>query len=301
MNSSSYPIRAHQLTKTYATHVALKSLDLEIEAHRIVGLIGRNGAGKSTLLHLACGLVLPTGGTCETLGQRSSELGAAELSRIGLVSQQGRFLDWMTVEQQLHFQGSFYTRWDKAREQRLLTDLELDPHRKIVELSPGDQQKLGVVLAVCHHPDLVLLDEPMSALDPIVRARMISFLVDLMREDGSTIVVSSHTLGDVEKIVDWLVCLDRGKLVLNASLDDVQESYAEWIVSSPDGTLPARFVEPWVLSHSGDARQARLIVRVPNEHECGAFATAHRAGVERRPANLEQLFPALIGGRRTAA
>lgn len=295
------PLVTHDLTKSFAGHLALRGLNLEVPAGRVAGLLGRNGAGKTTLLHIACGLLLPTAGSCTTLGRPSGDLDEAELSQLGFVSQEGAFLDWMTVAQQLQFHGSFYRAWDGSREQRLLTELDLDPRRKIAQLSPGDRQKLGIILGVCHHPKLLLLDEPMSALDPIARARMLGFLIDLVREDGSTVLISSHILADVEKIVDWVVCLDRGELAVNAPFDELQEGYAEWVVTSADGRLPVRFSEPWVLAHEGNSRQARLRVRVPGDQAERIFQTTYASAVVARPLNLEELFPLLIRERRSAA
>ena len=299
------PLVTDHLTKRFDVRsggrAAISSLSLEIEPGRVVGLLGRNGAGKSTLLHIACGLLLPSSGTCTTVGRLCGELDAPELSQIGFMPQENAFLAWMTVRQQLDLTAKFYATWDRAREQRLLDDLELDPTRKIVQLSVGDQQKLGLILAVCHHPKLLLLDEPMSALDPIVRTRLMAFVVDLIREDGSTIILSSHILADVEKIVDWVVVLDRGELALNSALDDVQETYAEWIVTAADGTLPTRFPEPWVLAREGDSRQSRLCVRAPGTAAEHTFAATYGATISRRPLNLDQVFPVLINERRPAA
>jgi ABC-2 type transport system ATP-binding protein len=296
------PLVTENLSKHFDQHVALRSLTLAIPAGRIVGLLGRNGAGKTTLLHLASGLLLPTSGSCTTLNRPAGKLGAVELAQLGFVAQSARFVDWMTVAQQLYFHSSFFAHWDQVREQRLLEELELDRDRKIIELSPGDQQKLGLILAVCHHPRLLLLDEPMSALDPIVRARLISFLVGLVQEDSSTIVVSSHTLNDVEKMVDWLVCLDRGELALSAPFDEVQETYAEWIVTSSAGTLPTRFAEPWILAQEGNERQTRLLVRIGDDAmTADQFAAIQCATVTRQPMSLEQLFPLLIKERKVAA
>jgi ABC-2 type transport system ATP-binding protein len=217
------------------------------------------------------------------------------------VFQESRFLDWMTVTQHLEFTASFYPTWDRERERRLLDDLELDAGRKIIQLSPGDQQKVGIILAVCHHPALLLLDEPMSALDPIVRARLLRFLVDFVREDGCTVLISSHQLADVEKIIDWAVFLDRGELALSSAFDELQDDYAEWIVTSTAGALPARFAEPWVLAHEGDTRQARLRVRTPGDEAERRFTMTHGVTIARRPLNLEQLFPVLVRERRPAA
>lgn len=300
MNS---PLITQQLTKgyQYGSRQALHGLTLEIPAQRIVGLLGRNGAGKSTLLHIACGLVLPTQGTCTTLGKPCGDLDAAELAQIGLVSQEARFLEWMTVEQQLRYQASFYPNWDTAREKHLVDTLALDRSRKIVQLSTGDRQKVGLILATCHHPQLLLLDEPVSTLDPIVRESAMAFLLDVLREDGSTIVISSHLLADVERFVDWIVCLDEGRLALSTALDAVHESYAEWIVSTSGAALPAHFPEPWILAQQISGTQARLSVRTPSAAEQARFAQAHGVKITVNPMNLERLFPLLTRERKEAA
>jgi ABC-2 type transport system ATP-binding protein len=292
------PLVTDRLNKTFDGRPALRSLTLTIPAGRIVGLLGRNGAGKTTLLNLASGLLLPTDGACTTLGRASRDLDTPELVRLGVVQQEGKFLDWMTVRQHLDFTASFYPAWDRTRETRLLADLELNPKRKIAQLSPGDRQKLGIMLGVCHHPELLLLDEPVSALDPIARSQLLGFLIDLIREDGCTIVISSHLLADVEKIIDWVVFLDAGELVASTAFDELQETYAEWIVSSHDANLPPRFAEPFVLSHTGDARRARLRVRRPAADDAARFAAAHAAEIEVRPLNLDEMFPLLLPNRK---
>lgn len=295
------PLVTENLSKHFDQHVALRSLTLTIPAGRIVGLLGRNGAGKTTLLHLASGLLLPTSGSCTTLGRASGELDTAELAQLGVVQQEGKFIEWMSVAQHLEFTASFYPRWDHAREARLLKDLELDPKRKIAQLSTGDRQKVGILLGVCHHPTLLLLDEPVSALDPIARSQLLRFLVDLIREDGCTILVSSHILSDVEKIIDWVVCLNAGELATHCALDELQESYAEWVVTSRTGELPAFFPEDFILSRSGDSRRARLCVRPLDAAAAARFASVHGVEIETRPLNLDELFPLLIADRVMAS
>ena len=293
MNS---PVVTQRLTKTFGRHAALRSIDLEVPASRVVGLLGRNGAGKTTLLNIACGLVLPTDGSCETLGTAVKDLGSTELAQIGLVPQEARLIAWMRVGEHLAFNAAFYRRWDTARENRLLKELELPLDRKVGQLSTGDRQKLSVILSVCHHPSLLLLDEPVSALDPIIRGRMLDFLLSVVREDNCTVVISSHILTDLEKIIDWVVCLDQGGVAVSAPLDEIQESHAEWIVTSPEGSLPGRFPEPFVLSCDGDSHQARLRVRSRPDME-QAFSERYHAEVVSRPLALEQLFPLLIKDR----
>jgi ABC-2 type transport system ATP-binding protein len=292
------PLVVENLSKHFGANTALRDVSFEIPEGRVVGLLGRNGAGKSTLLDLACGLLLPTAGTVNTLGRSARVLDAPELNRLGVMRSEPRFLEWMTVAKQLDFTASFYAHWDAALEKRLLGELELDATRRIAQLSQGDQQKLSLILAVCHRPKLLLLDEPMSALDPIIRARTLDLLLERLRDDGCTVVVSSHLLSDVEKVIDWVVCLDRGELAVSAAFDELQESYAEWLVQSPAGALPDTFSETYVLSREGGPKQARVQVCVENADEAArAFAARHRAEVKSRMLSLDEMFPLLLRRR----
>ncbi len=294
------PFVARQITKRYDQHVALKDFSLEVPAGRVVGLLGRNGAGKTTLLNIAAGLVLPTSGESFTFGIPGANLDSPQLTRLGVVQQEGRCIEWMTVRQHLDFNASFYPGWDRELEKRLVAALEVDPARKIVQLSTGDRQKVNILLGVCHRPELLLLDEPMSALDPIVRARLLDQLLERLREDGCTVVISSHILDDVEKIVDWIVGIDQGELVEDRAFDELQESYAEWTLISPHGSLPASFSEPYILSHQGDERQALLRVHTRDAGAAGRLAASVQAEIRVRPLNLEEMFPLITSSRRKA-
>jgi ABC-2 type transport system ATP-binding protein len=297
-NTSASPLVLSDVTHRFGEHTALRNVSLEIPAGRIIGLLGRNGAGKTTLLNISAGLLLPSAGTCRTLDIPSGQLDTPQLTRLGLVQQEGRYLEWMTVRQQLDFNASFYPRWDRDLEKRLVEALEVDPKRKIVQLSPGDRQKVGILLGVCHRPSLLLLDEPISALDPIVRKRMLDFLLELLRDDGCTVVISSHILNDVEKIVDWIVALDAGELAENTPFDSLQESFAEWTLTSTNGALPETFAESFVMTHQGDARQALLHVRTADPEAVTRFAATHHVEIRSRPLNLDEMFPLLTGNRR---
>jgi ABC-2 type transport system ATP-binding protein len=293
-----YAFEIQGLTKRFAGVTALDRVDLKIRRPSIVGLLGKNGSGKTTLIQHLMGLQLPNEGSVRTLSRPSAELGHDDLIRIGYVPQEIRLLDWMTVDQHIRYVACFYPNWDSAREARLLDELELDREKVVGTLSTGNLQKLAVILAVGHHPGVLVLDEPVSDLDPIVRARLLEFLLELLREDEATILVSSHVLRDVEKIVDWVVCLDEGSVVTDAGLDDLKERYAEWRIVSTNGDLPATFPEPYVISQEISGRQARLIVERADELE--SFRAAHRVELTARPLNLEEMFPVLVGGREAS-
>lgn len=281
------------VTKQFGSVTALDRVTVSIPPRSVVGLIGRNGSGKTTLLRHLVGLALPTRGSCYTLGVSAGELGSAELSRIGVVNQENRFIDWMSVDEHIRYVSSFYPHWDRDLETRLLKDLELDRRARVGALSPGNVQKLAVILAVGHHPDLLLLDEPVSALDPISRAGMLRFLVELLQEGTRTIVISSHVLTDIERMVDHVICLHQGRLRVSAGFDELRERFCEWMVTSKNGRLPVYFPERYVVAHQGNSFQAVVSVRDAGDR-LPEFKIRYEAEVAIRPLNLERLFPLLL-------
>lgn len=284
------------ISKRYGGTVALNEVTTAIPRRSIVGLIGRNGSGKTTLLRHVTGQLLPDEGECITLGQHAAKLGRSELARIGAVHHDDRLLPWMRAGQLLEYVASFYESWDRELERSLLASLEVDPRAHVGELSSGTLQKLALVMATCHHPELLLLDEPLSDLDPIARQSVLAMLLDRFSSDDMTIVISSHMLRDIEPVVDRILCLHDGRVVADDTLDDLKERYAEWIVASPRGRLPVSYDEQYVITAHGDGRRARLLVRDAAAHGA-AFAAAHDATIEARPLNLEGIFPLLVGSR----
>lgn len=294
------PFEALALTKTYGTKHALDRLDLSLPAESVTGLIGRNGSGKSTLIRTIAGLTLPDGGAARTFGTEVAALDEPELTRIGAVFQTTHHMGWMTVAAHLEFVASYHPHWDANRQRKLMDVLELDPKERCGTLSPGNAQKLAVLLAICPRPDLLLLDEPVSALDPIAREELLAFLLEMVRADDTTILISSHVLVDIERVVDRVVCLDRGRCVHEGALDDLLESYATWDVVAPR-RLEGPLREDFIVEQRFAGRQAELLVRTGTDpgQRLQAFAQTHGLNAELdvriRPANLERLFPHLVG------
>ena len=280
------------VTKRYGHTAALQDVTVAVPRQSIVGLVGRNGSGKSTLLRHVTGLVLPDRGHCITLGCPAERLGSAERARMGVVDQDGRLIEWMRAEQLVRYVSTFYPRWDHTLERELIGVLDVDANARVGSMSPGNVQRLSLVLATCHHPELLLLDEPLSALDPVARQSVLALLLDRFSSDAMTIVISSHMLRDIEPVIDRILCLHRGRIVADDELDALRDRYAEWIVTSPAGRLPVPFREGYVLSAQGDAFRARLLVQADAE-VAAQYAAAHDVDVETRALNLEQLFPLL--------
>lgn len=276
------------LSKSFGMTDALKNVSLSFPRGSIIGLIGRNGAGKTTLLRHITGLMVPSQGTVKTLGCPAEKLGAPELNRIGALDQEIRLLKWMTVEQHLRYVAGFYKHWDRGLEKDLLTRLELDTTPRVGKLSGGDTQKLALLLALCHRPELILLDEPVNAFDPIVRERILEYLLEALRERETTIVISSHVLHDVEKVVDRIVCLKKGCVIEHTPVDEIQERYSEWTFVIPQALRSTTFFyEPFIVRQTLKGKYGQLIV------DSGAsrlqdFCERHHVGVTARPLSLEE-------------
>jgi ABC-2 type transport system ATP-binding protein len=216
-----------RVTKSFGSTTALDDVSMMVPKRSIVGLVGRNGSGKTTLLRHITGLLLPDSGRCTTLGTETARLGPSELSRIGVVNQHDLLLEWMRAEQLVRYVSTFYGSWDGDLERTLMSELEIDGRAKVGAMSPGNLQKLSLVLATCHHPELLLLDEPLSDLDPIARQSVLAMLLDRFRSDEVTIVVSSHMLRDIEPALDRIIILESGRVAAQGELDELKEEYAD--------------------------------------------------------------------------
>ena len=235
-----------QLSKSFGKTKALDDVSVKLARGSVVGLIGLNGSGKTTLLHHFTGLQIPSSGECFTFGVPAHKLNADQLGKIGCVFQNQRLLEWMSVDTHLQYISRFYAHWDTELAERLLRDFDLDPKAHVGSLSPGNLQKLAVICATCHRPEFLILDEPASAMDPIARKSFLVLLFELLEQEEQTVVISSHTLTEIERIVDHIICLDRGKLREDLPFDSLQEQFSEWRLS---GNTPLELTkEPCVLN-----------------------------------------------------
>lgn len=292
------------VSKTFKKTTALRDVTVAIPRGAIVGLIGRNGCGKTTLLHHATGLLLPTSGACRTFGVATADLGGAQHARMGVVHQHARLLGWMRVSQLISYVGSFYETWDGAMVASLTDRLHLDPRAKVSSLSPGTLQALSLLLALSHNPELLLLDEPLSDLDPTARREVAALLLEYYATRECTMVISSHLLHDIEPMVNRILCLDAGRVTANEELDALKETYEEWIVTARGDALPRAWHGVEVVRVDGDARQARLIVRgtaVERQAQAASLSVQHDLDIAYRALGLEQLFPILTARGGTAA
>jgi ABC-2 type transport system ATP-binding protein len=185
-----------------------------------VGLVGANGAGKTTLLHLAVGLQLPSEGRIRVLGHRPGD-DSAQLARVGFLGQDAPTYGYLTVAEHLRVGRALNPRWDEDFARRRVARLGLNPSLRAGRLSGGQRCQLALTLAMGKHPDLLLLDEPVSSLDPLARREFLQDLMELVAEHGPTVVLSSHLLSDIERICDHLIVLASGHVRVDGAVDEL--------------------------------------------------------------------------------
>lgn len=206
-------IEARDLQLAYRRKPILNHLSLAVPEGAVLGLVGRNGAGKSTLMRCLIGLVKPSQGDCRIGGHPSQDLADEVRERLGVVAQTPDLFEWLTGEQHFEQIGTMYRDWQHDRAWALATQLDLSLLTPARALSLGDQQKLAVVLALGHDPDWLLLDEPVASLDPVARRAFMRALFDRVeREDPRTVIISSHLLSDLERVVSHVAFMQQGRI-----------------------------------------------------------------------------------------
>jgi len=222
------------LTCRFRRTVAVDDLCLEVQPGSIVGFLGENGAGKTTTIRTLMGLLRPTSGSVRVLGEDPLGGNAKLLQRIGYVSDDRAMYRWMKVKEVLRFNGGLYKNWDKGLAASLIDEFELDRRQKVKNLSRGQIAKLALLCALAPHPELLILDEASSGLDPIVRRTILEKLISVASEEGTTIFLSSHLLEEVDRVAERVAILCKGRLLIEGPKDDVRSSLSRVIF--PDTT-----------------------------------------------------------------
>lgn len=294
MISSNSVVSMRNLSKRFKKIQALDQIHLDIPTGAIIGLVGANGAGKSTLLRHMIGLYLPDEGQCSTFEMPAAKLGAKELGRIGYVHQEGELLDWMTVKQLIRYVSVYYKNWDHAIEEKYVEDFDISLDDRVGTLSPGQRQKLSILLAIAFGPELLILDEPASALDPIARRQFLNLLLELIQTENRTIIISSHILSDIEKIIDHILIMDRGRLLRDCSFDGLREEFTRFALTSLGEALPETLPFASMVNCQRDSSKAVVTVQNVDFEQIEAAAKEINCHVEMRPMDLEELYQLVV-------
>jgi ABC-2 type transport system ATP-binding protein len=301
--SSSSPadavVTVDHLSRTFGDRKALDDVSLTVARGTVFGLVGENGAGKSTLIKHLLGLWRAERGTVRMFGLNPVAEPAAVLSRVGYLSEQPELPGWMRVDELLRYTQAFYPRWDAQHAEGLREQFALDPAARIKTLSKGQRAKLGLIAAEAHRPDLLLLDEPSSGLDPVVRRDILEAIIRTVTDAGRTVLFSSHLLDEIERVSDHLAMLHRGRLSLCAPLDDIKARHSRIVLhfELPQTTPPTL---PGAVRVSGAGRVWTVICEASRLDQAAIARNFGARVAEAAPATLDELFIAYTGVAREA-
>jgi ABC-2 type transport system ATP-binding protein len=287
MNSAT--VEASHLSKAFGSKQVLQDLSFGVSPGDVIGVLGKNGAGKTTLLELMLGFTPPTRGAVRVFGHDSYSLPGSIKARVGFVPQQDELLDQLTVDGQLRVIASFYPRWDSALIDRLCGEWGVNVNARIKSMSVGERQKLSILLAFGHKPDLLILDEPVASLDPIARRQFLEQLVTLSTDEQRAIVFSSHIVSDIERLANRIWILKEGRLDWQGDLDSLKESIVRLHIRGRGDELPA-FKIPGVISVRRDGAFATAVVRDWTPEAQETLESGASVHVEVETLALEEIF-----------
>lgn len=230
-------LELNTLSKCFDRNEVLKGITARVEPGEVIGLLGLNGAGKTTLLETALGFSLPSAGSAQVFGQDSVMMDAATKARIGFVPQRDELLDGMKGGQYLDLIAGFYPSWNRELVVRLAREWAVPLDTKINKLSIGQRQKLSIMSALGHQPDLVVLDEPVASLDPLARRSFLKELVDIASTQTRSIIFSTHIVTDLERVASRVWLMQDGVLRIDAAMDQMKEEFVR-VTLPPGSQLP---------------------------------------------------------------
>lgn len=271
-------IETKGLRRSFGFKDAVRGLDLVVPAGSVCALLGPNGAGKTTTIKMLMGLLRPSDGEARVLGANATRLDATARARIGYVSEGQELPDWMTVRGFLNYCRELYPTWDVELENKIVERFALPMERRLKHLSRGMRMKAMLLAALAYRPELLVLDEPFSGLDPAVREDLVRGVFEAAGEEGWSVLISSHEIDEVERFADWIAIIQDGLLVTSESWENLrgrcrrvevtlgeearlpdQELPGDWRQVEQAGRL-LRFVD---IAYRGEASEAEYARRFP--------------------------------------
>jgi len=270
-------IATHQLTRRYGKNTAVDGLTLTVPEGSIYAFLGPNGAGKTTTIKMLLNILQPTDGTASILGVDTTRLGPGEFTQIGYVSENQQMPDWMTVGELIAYCRPMYPNWDTAFCAKLLSQFELPLDRKLKSLSRGMKMKAALLTSLAYRPRLLVLDEPFTGLDPLVRDEVIRGMLELTEQEKWSVFISSHDIDEVERLADWVGVINAGKMHLSESVTSLQTRFRriECVATATNQTTPA-LPKSWLIPEITPHR----VCIVDSEYSPGASE-----------ARLKEIFP----------
>jgi ABC-2 type transport system ATP-binding protein len=291
---SDHVIEVRNLSRLFGSLTALCDVSLQVPRGVVFGLVGENGAGKTTLIKHVLGLLRAVQGEVRVFDRDPVRDPVGVLSRIGYLSEERELPDWMRIGQLMEYTKAFYHTWDDRLAEQLREMFELARSQHIRSLSRGQRARAGLLVALAHRPDLLILDEPSSGLDPAARRDILAAIIRTVADEGRSVLMSSHLLEEVERVADSVTMLHRGQVVLSESLEDLLAShrritirFAEPLTESPE--------LPETLSCTGRGREWTVLCNGEAEAVAQAAADLGATIVHEDAASLNEIFLARVG------
>lgn len=295
----SFAILTRNLTRRFGKNVALDRVDIEVPEGAIYALVGPNGAGKTTLIKILMNIFGPTSGTAQVQEFDSRRIRGKAFQRIGYVSENQEMPDWMTVGDMLRYYRNFYPDWDLDLEAQLVSQLDLPLDRKLKHLSRGIRVKAALASSLAYRPSLIVLDEPFSGLDPLVRDELIEGLLD--RAEHTTIFLSSHDLAEIESFSSHVGFLENGRLLFQEEMASLTARFREITVTLDHrGSVPSEIPDTWLQVEAVDSVVRFVDSRYDPEKTPRQISTAFGAvhQVADDPMTLRAIFLAIAKSKR---
>ena len=288
------------LVKRFGTRAVLDSIDLRVPRGQVIGLLGLNGSGKSTLIKCLLGLLKADEGSATVLGTAAWQLADREKARIGYVPQEATLYPWLTVRQTVAYVSSFYSRWDRAWGEELLRRWDLPLGHRVGPLSVGQKQKLALVLALGHRPELLILDEPVASLDPVARRWFLETVLETAADGSGTVLFSTHITSDLERVASHVALLREGRVMFHDEIDVLKDRVKRLRIEA-QADLPADLHLPGTLRQEVRGRQALVTVDGVDAPLVAGVRERFAAEVVVDNLNLEEIFLELHDGEAAAA
>src|SRR5262245_46569084 len=287
-------IEIRDVTRTFGAKKALDDVSLIVPRGVVFGLVGANGAGKTTLIRHVLGLLKAQVGSVRVFGLDPVKEPVSVLSRIGYLSEAGDLPGWMRVDELLRYMRAFYPTWDEDYAQELRKRFALDPAAKVKTLSKGQKARAGLVCALAYRPELLLLDEPSSGLDPIVRRDILGAIVRTIADEGRTVLFSSHLLDEVERISDRVAMLKGGHILFTGELDQIKQTHHRLTLRFDDERHQPPALEG-VLSWEGRGCHWTAVATGQRDALALAASALGAEVIEQKPLSLDEIFLAQVG------
>ena len=288
-------VEIKNLTRIFGSKVALAAVSLSVPKGSVYGLVGANGAGKTTLIKHVLGLLKPTAGSVRTFGLDPTTHPVPVLARIGYLSEDVDIPGWMRVHELIRYTQAFYPDWKPSFAEELRQMFELDPRARIRNLSRGQRARAGLLVALAHRPDLLVLDEPSSGLDPLVRQDILTAIIRTIADEGRSVLFSSHLLDEVEQVSDRVAMIHEGGVILDGELDTIKDCHHRLTLRFPRAQVKPPTL-PGVLAWHGKDLEWTAICN-------GQMAALEKAAAEcgaeivfRGAPSFEEIFVAQVRG-----